>query len=186
MLDLEYIKKTSLWVARFTTGARITGTYDEVKQYQSQDDCKDVDILSWKGQPKDLQEFYKAYEYATFYMNRGDLLYIDDFYKEWAKNPEQFKPGMRPVIDKLSAVFERLSSCSKNTDILITNYDKRGIGNHTFDNWTKALSILDTDYDVVAIEEDTNPIKIVIQTDEDSATEFSQKSNSVALEEAFK
>lgn len=182
MLDLEYIKKNTLWVARMITGARYTGTYDEIKKYESCDDCKDVDILASKGQPKELQKFYESYEYATFYMNRSDLFSIDDFYREWSKNPNQFSPEMRPVIGKLSSVFDGFSGYPSNVNILITNYDKKTVGNHYLSSWTKALQIIDADYDVVEInEEDKKNIKIVIQTDQDSATLFSQKSNSIRL-----
>ena len=61
MLDLEYIKKNTLWVARMMSGARYTGTYDEIRKYESRDDCKDVDILASKGQLKELQKFFRKF-----------------------------------------------------------------------------------------------------------------------------
>lgn len=187
MLDLEYIKKNTLWVARMTFGTRFTGTYDEIKKYENDEECKDIDILASKGQPKELQKFYESYEYATSRMNRSDLFSIDDFYREWSKNPNQFSPEMRPVIGKISSVFDGFSGYPSNVNILITNYDKRTVGNHYLSSWTKALQIIDTDYDVVEVnEEDKKNIKIVIQTDHDSAELFAQKSNSIALDKAFK
>ena len=183
MLDLETIKKNTLWVARMVSGVRFTGTYDEIKKYEHRDDCKDVDILASGGQPKELQEFYKAYEYATFYMNRHDLFLIDDFYKEWSKNPNQFRPEMRPVIGKLSDVFERQSGDPKEINVLIKNYDKKCIGNHLLSSWIKTLKILETDYDIVEVTEDYDNITIIVQTDEENADIFYQKANDVARQE---
>ena len=116
MLTLDYIEKNTLWYAKFETGYRTSGTYDEVKKYYSHEDIDEIDTCSWEHQPKELQEFYKSYYYALYDLNRHDLYEIKDFYEEWSKNPSQFKPGHKPVIGKLSEYIESL----KLTDDLNT------------------------------------------------------------------
>lgn len=176
MLSLDYIKRNTKWVAKLNSG-RIIGTYDEIKQYQKE--ARDFDILYSGGQPKELQEFYKAYEYVTFYMNRYDLYDIDTFYKEWSKNPELYQPKKQKVITTLSKVLENYL---ENTNIVIINYDKVTLGNHYLNRWISAIEILDKDYDVINIEEiNHNTITIRIQTDSDSANELSWKANSMAI-----
>ena len=185
MLTLDYINENTLWVAKFESGYRTTGTYDEVKQYYKRDDIDEIDIVYWKHQPKELQEFYKAYEYAFSDLNRRDLYEIKDFYNEWIKNPKQFTPEHKSVIGKLSEYIESIDPCE---DLMIPNYyGYEGAGNHHAGNFKEALQILDIDFDVVSFEERPGyrggkEYVITIQTDDLELLEkFSAKANSLAI-----
>lgn len=186
MLTLDYINEHTLWVAKFESGYRTTGTYDEVKKYYSHDDIDEIDIVYWKHQPKELQEFYKAYEYAFYDLHRQDLYEIKDFYEEWSKNPKQFTPDYKPVIGKLSEYIESIDPCD---DLSIPNYyGYEGAGNHHAGNFVEALKILDVDFDVIDFREEpgykpgTIQYTITIQTDDLELLEkFSAKANSLAI-----
>lgn len=185
MLTLDYINENTLWIAKFESGYRITDTYDKIKQYYSHDDIDEIDTVYWKGQPKELQDFYKAYEYAFYDLNRQDLYEIKDFYNEWIKNPEQFAPDHKPVIGKLSEYIESMDTCA---DLMIPNYyGYEGAGNHHVGNFIEALKILDVDFDVISFTEelrDKGEIQyiITIQTDDLELLEkFSAKANSLAI-----
>lgn len=177
-LTLDYIEQHTLWVAKFNGGYRKVDTYDKLKPFLNNEELRDVDIVYWKEQPKELQEFYKAYEYALYDLKRYELFEIKDFYEEWIKNPKQFTPEHKPVIGKLSEMLESLNPCD---DVLISNYNGRGAGNHHVGNFIEALQILNIDFDVVSFEEGT-PNEIDIQTDDiESLMAFSIKANSVAI-----
>lgn len=181
MLTLEEIKEKTLWVARMCYGGRYVGTYDEVKDYLEDEDCKDLDIVCCDGQPKELQEFYRDYDYAVYKLHNHNLFNIDDFYEEWSKNPNQFKPIMRPVIDKLSNVLEnREYKNIKNWRI--ENYDLNGIGNHYKDSYVKALKEMECDFDVVSITPSDDTIIIMIQsTDNELVEELTKLSNEYSI-----
>lgn len=185
MLTLDYIKDNTLWVAHFDTGYRVTGTYDEVKKYNSHDDIDEISIITWKGQPKELQEFYKDHEYAFYELNRHDLFEPEDFYNEWIKDPNQFKPNHQPVIGKLS---EFIDDLKPTDDLLIKNYAYDTAGNHRVGNFKEAIQILDIDFDVISFEEtksyDPNrrQFEIIVQTDDlELFKQFDIKANSIAI-----
>ena len=185
MLTLDYIEKNTLWYAKFETGYRTSGTYDEVKKYYSHEDIDEIDTCSWEHQPKELQEFYKSYYYALYDLNRHDLYEIKDFYEEWSKNPSQFKPGHKPVIGKLS---EYIESLKLTDDLIIRNYSFFTAGNHRVGNFMETLKMLDIDFDVISFEEirsydpDRKQFEIIIQTDDkDLFKEFDIKANEVAM-----
>lgn len=178
MLTLDYIEQNTLWVAKFRSHRKID-TYDKLKPFLNDEELRDIDTVYWKEQPKELQEFYKAYEYALYDLRRHDLYKIKDFYEEWVKNPKQFTPEYKPVIGKLSEMIESLDPCD---DLIISNYyGIEGAGNHHVGNFIETLQILGVDFDVVSFEEG-NPNKISIQTDDlELLREFSSKANSVAI-----
>lgn len=183
MLTLEYIKENTLWVAKFEGGIRKTGTQSEIEKYEDQEDFECSDIICWEGQPKDLQEFHRDFDYAVYTLKRDDLFFVDDFYREWSKNPDQFKPGKLPVIGKL---YEMLSNMDPCNDLIIENYDERTAGNHHIGNFIEALQVLETDFDVVKFHESSGDeydyAKITIQTDDtDLFRNFSYQSNRIAL-----
>lgn len=77
MLTLDYIKENTLWVIKFNCG-RTVGTRKVVDFYRDDEDVREIDIVCWESQPKELQDFYKA-------MEESSIFFIDDFYKEWSK-----------------------------------------------------------------------------------------------------
>ena len=79
-VSLEKIRKESLWVAKIG-GVRMVGTYEDVKKYTEDPDCKDFDVVCAEGQPEELQPFWKAYwDYCE---ETGELMSIQDFYPLW-------------------------------------------------------------------------------------------------------
>ena len=183
MLTLDYIKEHTLWVAIFENGIRKTGTQSEIEKYEDRDDFEYSDIVCWEGQPKDLQEFHKDFNYAFYTLKRDDLFFVDDFYKEWIKNPAQFKPESLPVIGKLSTLLESINTCD---DIIVNNFDSMTAGNHKCGNFIEALQILETDFDVVKYHEASGEkydyATITVQTtDIDTFKQFSYQANKNAI-----
>ena len=181
MLTLDYIEQNTLWYAKFESGYSTIGTHDEVKKYYSHDDIDEIDIVTWEGQPKELQDFYKAYNYALYDLKRHDLFEIKDFYEEWSKTPLKFTPEYKPVIGKLSEFLELLDPCD---DVIISNYyGIEGAGNHRVGSFIETLQMLDMDFDVVSFEENPpHDNKISIQVDDlELLRKFSYKANSVAI-----
>lgn len=88
MLDYDYIIANTKMVVRFNNGRREVGTTEEVKKYYDREDVRDIDSVCWEGQPKELQEFYKAYNRANYTLGLN-LFFVEDFYKEWVKDPKQ-------------------------------------------------------------------------------------------------
>ena len=185
MLTLDYINAETIWVLKLQ-GYRLTCKGSELaeKLKRYEDELRDHDVVIWQHQPKELQEFWHAYENANYIFNRRDLFYIDDFYKEWIKDPHQFDPQHRPVLP--GKLRERLESLDPHSDMIIINYDKQTIGNHHVSNFIKALDFLGLDFDVVEVTDDLNYPTIIIQDDNmDNIKAFSMKANQLALEEAF-
>ena len=81
MLTAQTIKNDTLWVARMTYGARFVGSYDDMKRYADDEECKDIDLCA--NQPEHLKEFYDAY---FKYEREHGFTLVNDFYKNvWAK-----------------------------------------------------------------------------------------------------
>lgn len=182
MVELDFIKQNTVWVVKFI-GHRVTCTGKDLSKYEDMEDVRDVDIAVWEVQPKELQEFYKDYEYAIYHAKRQDLLFIDDFYAEWSKDPKQFRPEMRPVIGKLSKMIENVSPYD---DVIINNYDESTAGNHKAGNFIEALQELEVDFDVVdfyrAPNDDRDYIRFIVQTtDIDTFKQFSFQANKNAI-----
>ena len=191
MLSLEYIKDNTIWVIKHY-GYRHTIKGSELEEYlkKNSEDIRDHDVVTWKGQPKDLQEFWKAYENAYYTSNRTDLFYIDDFYKEWVKDPHQFDPEHRPVISTLNAELEKIEPIyreNNKVNVMVSNYNKRGVGNHYYDNWINALKQMEVDFDVIESNIDKTDCKIIIQSDDDELVDkLSYLSNKFAVERAWR
>jgi len=182
MLDLDFIKENTIWVVKFS-GHRTTCLEKDLSKYENRDDVRDIDTACWEGQPKELQEFYRDYEYALNELNRHDLYIIDDFYREWSKDSEQFKPKTHPVIGKLSTLLETLDPCS---DLIINNYNGNTAGNHRVGNFVEALQIIDTDFDVISFNESSGRAyeysKIIVQTDDlETFKQFDYQANKMAI-----
>lgn len=178
MLDLDYIKSTTIWVVKLNAG-RITCTEKDLYKYNDNKDVRDIDVVCWEGQPKELQPFWKAYEYANRELHK-DLFLVDDFYKEWIKNPNQFEPDHLPVITTLFKAFNDIDPYS---DLIIENYDGKSLGNHHAGNFMEALETLDIDFDVVQITEKYNYPAIIIQEDNrDKLRDFEYEANARAIQ----
>lgn len=174
MLDYDYIMANTKMVVRFNNGRREVGTTKEVKKYCDRDDVRDIDSVCWEGQPKELQAFYKAYNRANYVLNLN-LFMVEDFYKEWIKNPKQFDAEYFPVIGKLS---EKLAEMNDKDDVIIENYDGQAIGNHRVGNYKEALEDMYTDFDVIQIKNKYGYTTIVIQDDDSNRIhELSSRSN---------
>lgn len=181
MLDLEYILENTIHVARFMSGRRVTGTYNEVKKYYEDPELKDIDTVAWEGQPKELQEFYKAYEYANDELGLN-LFLIEDFYKEWIKNPSQFIADHLPVISSLS---KELVNIKPDADVLIRNYDGFTIGNHIAQSFSDSLDRMNDDFDVIKVTQNQY-YEITIQCDEkEKLKELRYISNEIATRYAL-
>lgn len=188
MLDLDYIKENTLWVIKLYPGGRVTCKGSALNEYlkTNENSIDEYDTVTWQGQPKELQEFWKAYEYANYYQNRHDLYYIDDFYKEWIKNPNQFTADHRRVISTLNKELENLGNNDK-LNVMITNYDKKGIGNHYLKNWLDTMKQMNEDFDVVEVNVGNDTIHIIVQIDDEELVEkLSYLSNKFACESIFK
>lgn len=182
MLDLDFINDNTIWVVKFNSH-RITCQQKDLYKYENRDDVRDIDTACWEGQPKELQEFYKDYEYALYTLNRHDLFIIKDFYDEWIKNPVQFKPNSRPVINKLSIVLSELNPCD---NVIINNYNSQTAGNHHVGNFIEALESLEIDFDVIEfIQSNGNKYDyntIIIQTDDSNTfKQFDYQANRNAM-----
>ena len=74
MLSLETILKDTIWVVKMQ-GWRMSGTYDEMKPYAEDEDCRDFDISAF--QPEHLSNFYDKY---FEYENEHGWITIPEFY----------------------------------------------------------------------------------------------------------
>ena len=186
MLDLDYIKANTLWVIKYSSH-RTTVKGSEISKYQNDEDVRDMDTVHWKHQPAELQEFWRAYEYAYYTLDRKDLFLVDDFYAEWIKNPSQFKAGHRNVISTLRKELDfRYIASNEKINVLIVNYDKQTIGNHYLENWLDALKLIEDDFDIVESNVDGNNISIVIQCDDlELIDQLSYLGNKCAASNAF-
>lgn len=181
MLSLEEIKEKTIWVAHLYGGTRFTGTYKELEHWKDSEDLDELDTVCAEGQPKELQPFWQAYEYANYKLQRHDLYIIDDFYAEWSKNPNQFVPELKLVIGNLRDKLESISKEESNIDIIIVNYDETPIGNHKINCWIKTLNEMNTNFDIISIRDDFNAYRITIQeTDKDKIEKLDIISNSLA------
>lgn len=190
-LSLDYIKENSLFVLRYVSGYRIKGTYEDLKDSASNEDVKDFDLACWEGQPKELQQFYKDHEYATYQMHRTDLFDVDKFYAEWVKDPKQFEPQQREVIGKLSDYIGEENATKRfklSDDLIINNYDGDTAGNHRVGNFMEALETFKdvADFDVVEFipsdGTDYSYHKIIVQTDNrDAFRVFDREANENAI-----
>lgn len=185
-LPWEIVDKNTLWVAKMM-GYRKVGTYDELKPYLESPDLRDVDTLVWEQQPKELQEFYKDYQYATYDLGRHDLYYLQDFYKEWQKDSDQFKPkATNKVIGRLNDYVDKLPLTD---NLRVSNYYGFGAGNHRVGNFVEALEETGLDFDVIGYEaeemhewDDRPTHHITIQTDDlDALHKLSVVSNQNAI-----
>lgn len=184
-IDWDYIDENTKWVAHFYSGRRITGSRKDVEPYYNDRDIDEIDIVSWEGQPEDLQGFYKAYSYAFYDLNRHDLYNVKDFYGEWSKNPAAFVPELKPVIGRLSDVLPKLDVTD---DLIVSNYyGYVGAGNHRVGNFIEALNDLDMDFEIVKFEpknpnEEYSTNHVWVQTDNMKALNaFSVEANDNAI-----
>ena len=192
MISLDEIKTKTLWSANLNSGLMQIGTYDKVEQFKN--DTKLVRVPA-ASQPLELQPFWLAYEYAFNTLNRRDLVEVDDFYKEWSNNPDEFDPDMRPTKSNLRTFLLLYSSYPASTNLKIENYDGRFVGTHQLRDFTKALDTMGEKVNFNVIEwqdEGIDPqiksivIKVVIQCKKlDLVQEFATIANRVAADRVF-
>ena len=191
-LTLDYIKDNTKWVIKYDNGYRKVCYGNELDD-NLDNMVSDYDIVSWEAQPDELKEFYKDYEYANYELNRKDLYYIDNFYNEWIKDKNQFKPK-KSQLEVISDLRTELNKLSKSEDVLIRGIDRDGytigLGNHKPENWIDALNELSTNFYVIGIEEaspkDYKSFTIVIKiNDKDFAEDFASEANDAAIKKLF-
>lgn len=73
-LTLDQVMKESLWIAK-VGGCRIVDTYDNVKGYYDDPDCRDIDLAC--KQPDHLQKFFD--DYYNYCCKNGWMI-IPDYY----------------------------------------------------------------------------------------------------------
>ena len=156
-LDYDYIPSHTMWILKYNTGERQLGRISELSKYQFDKNVNEIDTAAWDGQPEELKQFYKDYEYANYYMGRHDLSSIKDFYDEWIKNPDAFRPEKKPIIGKLSEVLEGIGS---DTNLTIYNYDLESTGKHKAHIFKAIANMTEVfDFDVIGIaEEEINKV----------------------------
>ena len=74
ILSLEEIEAKTQWVAKMQ-GYRMTGTYEELKSYREDEECRDFDICC--EQPEELKDFYDKY---FAYNEKHGWITIPEFY----------------------------------------------------------------------------------------------------------
>lgn len=186
MLTLDKIINDTIYVVRFTNGHRERHLKNELSNYSGRSDVKDIDRIDTRYQPKELQPFYEAMDFAWRNNLDESDLNTEEFYKVWIKNPDRFSPQSRPVIGSLSEYLERLKP---DGDVIVKNFDKRGAGNHRVKNFIVALKLLDCDFDVVDFIEASGKYSydtITIQTtDIELLNKLSAESNRAAIADSF-
>ena len=168
-LDLNFIKTHTLWIAKYFDGHRDEIPADKVDKYTNNPDVKDVDTLCWEQQPESVRDFWRAYEYANYQMQRHDLFLVDDFYKEYIKDPKQFEPKKKGIACKLSSLMQALPDYF---NLIITNYDGKVAGNHRVGNFKEALEYIEAytdnpDFDVIEFTKTSaDTYSAIVQTDD--------------------
>ena len=169
-LDYDYIESNTMWVLKYDTGERRFGAPSELLRYKYIDKNAEMNIAAWENQPKELKQFYKDYEYAKakYCIGRHEFLdSVKNFYDEWIKNPDIFRPEKKPVTEKLS---EALKSIDTETNLVVYNYDLESTERYKAQAFKEVTNMAKVyDFDVISIEKDTNGVQITVMTDEHTA-----------------
>ncbi len=176
MISLEYIKShTKGCIQGETEHSSHFGTFDILKQYKPLLEFDDMDI-SPEMQPVELIPFWLAHRKATKELGRKDLLPVNAFYEEWSKNPAPYENPRKPVIGDLRDILAKYMDFTKDTNIVIRNYDGLTMWTHGHEDFVDALKDLkNLKFDVVDIKESYNTIlkkkilKIILQCDDYNA-----------------
>lgn len=70
-LSLQEILNKTIWVAKMC-GYRLTGTYEQIKKYRDDEDCREFDIVCSAGQPEELRDF-QGYENSVKHFEKHIL-----------------------------------------------------------------------------------------------------------------
>ena len=180
MMTLQEIKEKTKCILVISNGSKYNATLEDANIYKK-GVVERIELINWRNQPKDIQAFWKAYEYAKNTLKRQDLIKIDAFYDEWIKDSTQFEPDKIKVIEKLSEYLDETDDC--NT-INIENYDGYAIGIHHVGDYKETLKILDIDFDIIKITDSDNNSQLVLiqEDDKELLKELSYKANGVAME----
>lgn len=179
MITLKEIKERTLYEVTIQGSNKIL-TEEESKVYKKES-INRISPLSWEYQPKEIQPFWKSYEYAIDTLERKDLCKLSDFYEEWVNNPNEFKPGYSKSIGMIPQL---LNDIDESAFITIENYDGIIIGTHHCGDFKESLDILDLEFEVIRLEEvDSDEYNITIQEDnKDTIRDFEYKSNAIAID----
>ena len=172
MISLEYIKANTHYEIRLEKGFAV-GTYDWLKKNTELQEFDEMEPVSPEAQPLEIKPFWLAYRRAVQEHRRKDLTLVDDFYAEWAKNPEQFEAPKRRIIGDLKSILRNYEDCPEETCFNLKNYDGLFIGAHGLVDFEKALEeIGNTGFDVINIAESLDiytrrlTVRIVLQCDD--------------------
>lgn len=84
MITLRQILSETIWVAKMD-GWRVAGTYNQMKRYAEDENCRDFDIAA--DQPAKLKMFYK--EYFDYGRTHGFITVQDFYMKHYALKKEE-------------------------------------------------------------------------------------------------
>lgn len=191
MITLEEIKEKSLWSVNLEDGTLSVGTSDKIEKYAHTGNK--LSLLKASMQPTELQPFWLAYEYAINELKRDDLIEVDDFYRAWSKDPDEFDPEMKSRFT-LRSFFLLHDHYPASTIVSIVSSNGLHLGSHSRTAFEKALNEIgsDTDFNVVNYYEETDynthtlKLKIVIKgNNNDKLQEFAALANRFDAEELF-
>ncbi len=133
MIKFETILKDTLLVAKMT-GWRKVGTWDEVKPYSDDEDCRECDLCA--QQPEHLKEFYDAY---FAYERKNGWISVQDFYEKHYSESATSKPIKPLNREQCWRMVNRVDNLEKLA-IAELWLRKANVTNEEFDDLMMALS----------------------------------------------
>ena len=163
-LSFDELKAKTLYYIKFrSTDYTITGTLDQLPNENV--DVKDFGRLSWENQPAELQDYYRAYDYAVYELGREDLLnHPIAFYNEYVADPKKFEAKKRKSLGLLADFIVELNDFKK--PLLLENYDGYFIGNTPAGNIYEAVLSLQINFVVIQFYEGEDFSHVMIQCDD--------------------
>lgn len=163
MIPLDEVLQKTKYVIVFHNNYRMSGTYAQLKHHSS-DEVKKFYRDDWENQPDELKDFYKAFDYAIYELNRQDLIEIKNFYEAYVKNPTEFIPKK---VDNSVLLHAYLTSgdIQLTNDVMIENYDGLYVGSAKAGCIMEALEKLDINFEISRINKAADCVFIIIQSD---------------------
>lgn len=161
-LSYQELKDRTIYYIKFKNNYVLKNTLDKLPN-DSQDTI-DFGRVSWEQQPKELQAYYKAYDYAVYELGRDEFVnHPIKFYEAYVANPEEFDPPKRESLGLLSEFIQ--TKITLSMDLVVDNYDGYCIGNSHAGNFLEALHALELDFSIVQEYIDENFARVIIQCD---------------------
>lgn len=169
LMSFEEIELKSHYKLVLSNQQTFIGTKSELSSQAYDTETESFDLANWEEQPKELQLFYKSYEYAVYTLRRTDLLVVKKFYEEYLKNPDQFNPEFSRVISTLS---KELDSLEDSSYLMLINHDGLTSGRYHVGNFREAIQTLDIDFNIIKIESNDRNNTTILTTQETDTTKF--------------